>query len=540
MYHVCTMNITLFYMRFAMIRLLFLMISLLILTLQVTPADAADGFPDESGTIPIAAWDVVPWQVIDKPFDAGVVAFHEVSVQVDFSIVASGKVIQTLKVDMPTLNKRTNVWEFVLPIDPAKIPDGPFEVKAICHPGGQGNRDVELVPLTLYANSHGSLGPFTTVHVDAEKGDDANDGSLAKPFQSLIKAVGAAGDGGTVLLAKGEYSPDIIRKGLNRQYWTTITAAPGVKVDDVMISAGRPSTDKLKFQAVTLFADRAEGKYSTILAGENGKTQVWVDQCVMLNKQGRWKGNVDVFGNRYGSYITGGLSTQLNNGPGARLMRDHRIEHITSDAFTSVGVAINCTVIDIDRGPTEAHPDFHQSHVGSSDQFNTNRILYNVRGIDCIAQGFFGLNLKDSAFVNCLYDKIPGNPLRSQYSGKLDHVLFLHITLPNQVWLWRSNLTTRNCYMLNSVISTIGAMQGADLSGMTMDHTHVIGKNTIDNGTQMTGGDPIFVNADQNNFTFPTASPAAGNAPKLQTVPADMDGNQRTGDKVDRGALIAK
>ena len=517
-----------------------LIFSFSISTIVIQTIKADDIFPDESGTIPITAWDVIPDQIIDQPFHAGVIAFHEVSVSVHFTIKSKDQTVAQLQVDSPTLNPRTGVWEFVLPIDPKQIPDGDFQVIATCTPGGQGNRAVTLEPLNLFANHAKSLGPFKTVYADADTGDDNSPGTQAKPFKTLAKAVKAAGDGGTVLLGAGEYSPHQIRAGLNRKYWTTIAPTLGTQVQDVQISSGRPGTQRLRFERITLFADKAQGKYNTIIAGENGKTQVWLDQCVMLNKQGRWKGNVNVLGNRYVSYITGGLSTQLNNGPAARLMRNHRVEHITSDAFTSVAVAINSTVVDIDRGPTSAHPDFHQSHVAKPDQFNTNRILYNVRGIDCIAQGFFGLNLKDSAFVNCLYDKVQGNYYRSQYSGKLDHVLFFHITLPNQTWLWRSNLKTRNCYILNSLFQSMGTMKGADVLGVTISDTHIMGKNSMSKTAHLTVGSPMFINAQENNFAIPTSSPAAGNAPRLQTVPADINGKARQNDKVDRGAFIAE
>ncbi len=37
----------------------------------------------------------------------------------------------------------------------------------------------------------------------------------------------------------------------------------------------------------------------------------------------------------------------------------------------------------------------------------------------------------------------------SQYSGPLDHVLFLHLSLPNQNWLWRDGFQPTNCHMID-------------------------------------------------------------------------------------------
>ena len=161
-----------------------------------------------------------------------------------------------------------------------------------------------------------------------------------------------------------------------------------------------------------------------------------------------------VFGNRYIAYVTGGMTTEMDNGPGAVLMRDHRIVKITSDAFTGVRTAINCSVEDINPGKTGAHPDFHQSYVGDRTKFN-HVILYNCRGLRCISQGFFGHNLQDSAFVNCLFHK-GETVMYSQYSGPMDHVLFLHLSVPNQTWLWREGLQAKNCFMMDCLLAAMG------------------------------------------------------------------------------------
>lgn len=145
-------------------------------------------FADEKGTIPIAAWDIVPYQIIKAPFKAGVVAFHEESVGVDFTVTAAGKIILKTQIDAPKLNDRTNVWEYFITIDPATIPDGPFYINATCIPGGDGNRTIELSPITLYANSKGSL-KFKSVFVDSAKGDDENPGTEDKPMRTLGIAV---------------------------------------------------------------------------------------------------------------------------------------------------------------------------------------------------------------------------------------------------------------------------------------------------------------------------------------------------------------
>ena len=103
---------------------------------------------------------------------------------------------------------------------------------------------------------------------------------------------------------------------------------------------------------MTLYSDPPSHAYNTILVGEQGKAVVWVDDCRLYNKKGRWGGGGVAFGNRYVPYITGGLTTEMDDGPGGVLMRGHQIVKITSDAFTGVQTAINCSVEDIDPGQT--------------------------------------------------------------------------------------------------------------------------------------------------------------------------------------------
>ena len=444
---------------------------------------------------------------------------------------------RTLVVENPTLNVQSNVWEFWFPLDPNTLPDGPVEVRAKVIPLGAGMIVRELAPLTLYANGHGSLKFGEPVWVDGTQGDDAADGTQDRPVKTLAAAVKKAPDGGTIYLKAGKgYSAHALGGGLKRTYWTVIAAAPGVKRDDVEIGPGRPGTDKLCFRGVTLYSDPPSRAYNTILAGEQGKTVVWVDDCKLYNKQGRWGGGGVAFGNRYVPYVTGGLTTEMDNGPGGVLMRGHQIVKITSDAFTGVQTAINCSVEDIDPGQTGAHPDFHQSYVGDPNAFNTV-ILYNVWGKRCISQGFFGHNLRDSAFVNCLFHK-GDTVMVSQYSGPLDHVLFLHLSLPNQSWLWRDGFQPTNCYMIDCLLTSLSVSPKAQSAGVTYEALHVTGaKSPIGQGGSV--GAVKFVDAGKLDFRpAPDSAAAAGGTP-LQCVPADLSGRPYDVKSPSRGCFQA-
>jgi len=484
------------------------------------PATAAS----PKATRAVAAWDVVPYQVFDKPFNAGVVAFHETGCKVEFTVLAGGKESPAASkvVANPTLNEQTKVWEYWVALDPKALPDGPVEVRAKVVPLGAGMISRELEPLMLYANGGGSLKFGEPVWVDGDKGDDTQDGTEARPLKTLKAAVRKAADGGTIYLKAGKgYSPNGLGGGLKRSYWTVIASAPGVNRDDVELGPGRPGTDKLCFRNVTLYGDPPTRAYNTILSGEQGRSIVWVDGCKLYNKKGRWEGGGEAFGNRYVAYVTGGLTTEMDNGPGALLMRDHRIVKITSDAFTGVRTAINSSVEDIDPGKTGAHPDFHQSYIGDRTKYN-HVILYNCWGRKCISQGFFGHNLQDSAFVNCLFQK-GDTVMYSQYSGLMDHVLFIHISLPNQTWLWREGLATSNCFMIDCIIASMGVVKTADVSGLVLESNHFL-KAESKRGENATAGEAQFADAENLDYHLKATSPAGRGGQALQCVPADMDG----------------
>jgi hypothetical protein len=226
----------------------------------------------------------------------------------------------------------------------------------------------------------------------------------------------------------------------------------------------------------------------------------------------------------------------MDNGPGGVLMRDHKIVKITSDAFTGVGTAINCSVEDIDPGKTGAHPDFHQSYVGDPAAFNTV-ILYNVWGKKCISQGFFGHNLRDSAFVNCLFHK-GDTVMVSQYSGPLDHVLFIHLSVPNQSWLWRDGFRPTNCHMIDCLLTSLGATAKADTAGVSYDSLHVSGaKAAVGKGGTI--GAAGFVDAAGLDFRPAAGSPAAAGGAALQCVPADIEGRPYDAKSPSRGCYQA-
>lgn len=477
------------------------------------------------GARPIAHWDVVPYQLIEKNFKIGVVAFHEDGVQVEFKV--NGQTVYVA--ENPTFNERTGVWEYWFELDPSKYADGELliDAQAICLKNSPENPAYNLPALTLYANSGQTLGSEVISWADSVNGSDSNDGSKEFPYKTLKKAVSSTPAGGTVYLKAGVYESDGLGGG-SRPYWTTIAAAPGLSWDDVKIGPGRPGTQRLKLKNISLVTDNESGKYATILTGENGRNIVWLDNCKAYNIKGRYAAGTIVLGNRYSAYITGGLYTEMANGPGARLIRNMQLKNITSDAWTgSNKLVVNCIVDGIDRGPTSAHPDFHQSHVRAPG-FVENVILYNVKGFNCKCQGLFGLRLKNSAFVNVMFEKVGDSPYRSQYSGPMENVLFMHMNFYNQVWLWRGK--GANAYkasdvsLYNNIFFTMGTHADGSTNGMSIAYNHFVSTKSSIQGQKATTGDVKMTDTKNHIFLLREDSPAYGTGRYLQCVPADIDG----------------
>ncbi|MCE9612832.1 MAG: DUF1565 domain-containing protein [Lentisphaerae bacterium] len=467
---------------------------------------------------PVALWDVVPDQLFAGRFQAGVCAFHTAGVKVEFRV--GGNVVHTAA--QPTLNRQSGVWEFWCPLSAADFPDGPVELAARAIPLADGHASYDLPPLTLYANSRGSLTVGQTNWVDAVKGDDGNAGTPAAPFRSLAKAVQSTPAGGTINLQPGTYSSEALDGGDNRPYWTTIQAAPGVDRDAVEVGPGRPSTQRLRWHHVTLYCDYAGNAYMTILNGENGNHLVWLDDCKAWNKQGRWAAESLTFGNRYVAYVTGGLTTEMCDGPrGAVLVRDHTIEKITSDAWSGGGkLVVNSRCHDINAGQTEAHPDFHQAYAG--DGWTGDVILYNVRGLACNSQGLFGQRLCDSAFVNVLFERGDWQ-LLSQYDDQMQNVLFLHLTIVNQSWLWRDHFAPTNVVVANGIFRSMDMSNDDEHPELLVADNHFVDAANV-MGHGITTGDPRFRDPTAHDYRLLPDSPAHESGHPLQCVPADIDG----------------
>jgi hypothetical protein len=479
---------------------------------------------------PVARWDIIPDQRFAGVFEAGVCAFHVDGVKVEFRV--GGALVLTA--DRPTFNPRTKVWEFWLPLRASDYPDGPVTLGARAIPLAEGQESYDLPSIILYANGGSSLSVATTNWVDAADGLDTNAGTEAAPFKTLSAAVKKTPAGGAVYLKAGAYSSGALGGGSTRPYWTVIQAAPGVERDAVEVGPGRPGTQRVCWRNVTLYCDSDSGKYTTILTGENGSHSVWLDNCKAYNKKGRWAASAVTFGNKYVAYVTGGITTQMGDGPGGSIIRDHTVESITSDAFTGSGrLVVNSVCRDINPGSTGAHPDFHQSYAVAPN-WCQDVILYNVRGTECVSQGLFGVRLRNSAFVNVVFEK--GNTVMySQYSDVMENVLFLHLTISKQSWLWRDTYAPTDVRVVNGVFQSMSGHSADGTAGLWVEDNHFVDPSRAP-GANATTGDPLYTDAAARDFHLQPGSPARGGGRALQCVPADIEGHPHPATGRNRGA----
>lgn len=415
---------------------------------------------------PIAAWDVVPHQRVTDTFKAGVVAFHDKGVSVEFTI--NGKKFFVAK--EPTLNERTGVMEYVAPFPAGKLSSKLGDKGFLLGAKVVSNDGVEFVlpEILLYSNGGKSLGSNKTIWVDSSKGNEFAAGTKDAPVKSLAQGVKKAGDGGIVYLKEGSYSLKMLGGGLERKFWTLVTLAPGVDRSKVEVLAGRPGTDKLHFKDLNLTSNVSEGEYGSIVMGEGLKSIAWFENCSFSNAGGSESGQSSPFGNKLTAYITGGSTSGMTFGPTALLLRGHKVSSVSSKAFPgSDALIVNCTAENVKPVEGGVSSDFMSIVPVPPKKWAENLIVYGLKGSGLECQIFNIQRLRDSAFVNVSFtDVAHGNTVASSASDEMENVIFSKFSLPNQTWRWRYSKLGRGDFKPSGVIvknSEFGAMEGFEV-----------------------------------------------------------------------------
>lgn len=474
----------------------------------------AAGYAGSIASTPIARWDVVPKQVFSQTFKAGVIAFHEAGCTVEFTINGT----RQRTVAAPTWNDRVSVVEYWTELDPADYSDGPVTIGATVIPGGSGHTPRTLKTLILFANHGGSLTNTTVKWVDARSGNDTSgDGTEAKPYQTIRKGFQNVGAGGTVYVKAGSY---YLRDGSGGwptyQYWTTIRPAPGVTREQVVVKAYRTDNGFMRYQG---FSMRTHAEWGSVFYGGMDYDSLWADSLDISDERGKTEGTTTHYATV--TYITNCYFHQFSNGPGCHFVRNVLIEDILSDGVSGADLAVNITIDGIDPGTSGAHPDVYQLY--SAGDTLRNKIVYNLKAYDALSQGLFngGTSIQDIAFVNILIHKV-NTVMYTQFSGYMNHVLFWHVGLDQQTFLWREGTAARDLYVENCLLHNMGQSPGVSVNGITFSHNHFVSGSTY--GTDFTTGDPLYNDPGGRDYHLQDGSPAKGSGKVLDCVPADMDG----------------
>ncbi len=492
---------------------------------------------DLPSTQVIGNWDVVPYQTFDERFQLGVVAFHEQGVDVVFSVGGN----EVDRVENPTWNGRTSVYEYWTALEASDYPDGPITVSAVIEPDCPGHESRALEDLTLFANSGGTLTNDTIAWVDCAAGNDnSSDGSESSPYATIEKALVEVGSGGTVYLKAGLcYELTSLYPEAAFDRWTTVQPAPGVTRQQVQILAdsdfsstatGRFAQNMVRWKNVGIFS-QSDANYSTVLYLESGH-HGWLDGAELYEKEGAfaetnpWSG-----GDGHRVYLTDAHLHNLTNA-GFTFGRDVLISDIASDVFRARSdiFSVNLTVRDIDPGESEAHPDFFQFY--DPDGVLENVVIYNTVVTNMDAQGIFGGpgSLSDVAFVNLLMEKDPADSAStSQLTGNWNHVLLWHVTTVDSGFLLREVDNLNNFFIQNGSFHSLHHGSETTLPGFTIDHnrfaTLIWSQQNGPMGSNASEGDPGYADVGNDNYRPAPDSPLCGAGVPLPGVPADVEGN---------------
>jgi hypothetical protein len=206
------------------------------------------------------------------------------------------------------------------------------------------------------------------------------------------------------------------------------------------------------------------------------------------------------------------------------------MENIGSDVFrgSSDLLSVNLSIRRIDRGTTDAHPDFFQFYNPGSVVDNV--IVYNTRVYDMGAQGIFGVEgtAHNVAFVNLLMEKDPpDSALTSQLSGDVDHLLLWHVTTVDSGFLLREISRVRNVWIQDGLWDQLSGANSVP-AGFRIDHNRYAGlawDMTTPLGAPASVGDPGFRAVSTDDYRLAPTSAALRAGVPLAGVPADVEGN---------------
>jgi hypothetical protein len=491
------------------------------------PGQIGSGFASDRKTI--ARWDVVQALDVSAPTEIGLLAFHTNGIE-RIDIAVNGG--PWARIDEIEMNPRVNVAEYWAVIDPQLFTANTVaEVRAIAYP----NQGVPRVLESLYVNVLRTPGAAHTAYVSPVGSDHSGNGSAAAPFQTINRAAGhlqslggGRADGGTILLAAGDYSI-ANTPVITQSRYLTITTAPG---------AARANTRLTGHVGLGLNTRRLRLKNLTIRTYMdttlNAGNYLWLDGCHQLgngqhalagpgssspwlpaNFPWNWMGMTDceVSDARFGPTMS-------------IFQRGTRISRIGEDVFRYPKVLVNVTIDRVHPGNTGWHSDLIEISGGFT---NENMLLYNVEATNVNAQGIFlrapagqTTTLRDSALVNFLLHKTD-NVWISQFhtNSSVSNVLFWNCTIANMsLGILSPGVTSLD--VRNSVMHNIFQGEGGQVQSSWFNDCHFILSAPLGAGATSGNVPNLFQNVGALDFSPGVGSPLLNRT--SNQVPYDLNG----------------
>lgn len=461
-----------------------------------TTQPAAVGTPGTQGydEPAISAWDVIPKDVVETDRNVGVVAYHLTGIQYVMFSANGGPWVE---VNARSLNPETNVEEYYARLRASDYADGPIELRAIAVPNTGVPKVLPII--MLYGNYNHTL-PRPVEYVSTTGSDATGDGTLARPFASIVKAgeMMSNPNGGTIYLLPGDYS-------FTHFYWydnipnsdafVTITAAPGYTKDQVRITTGTDggiSSNYVHLSNLTVFPNAIVGGFNTAATNV-----VWIDNCIMhgtFDQAQVW----DPWTANYVTYITDSTASNTDLGISGYLLRNDHLTQSWSQGITGTITALNVDVHNIYMGPyTYVHPDV--DHMYGMDQLqkdNVGMIRYNVQATDNInARGDAG------SAQNMVYDKTN----MTEVSGGWGYI----ISMGGWIDSTAMTKTTQNVLFIDSNFNG-PATWNESPTLYTIIAKDVLFKNTLVNGATSMPSNPTWGGPTSGVIVDPTPLASAG------------------------------
>jgi hypothetical protein len=425
-----------------------------------------------------------------------------------------------------THNPQSDVYEYWTGIAADSFSsDGLITVDATVYGNDGGTRTLET--LTFTVNPNGTL-PRPQAWVDADVGSDTtgtvNDESRAyatigRAIQGIrlwrrAQGYGDNADGGIVLLKPGTDSNPAIHLSATGEIWSeipvanewvTVTAAPGgTRANTILRAGANPFFDirLMAFKGITLTREGSGGfVYGPLSQGPS--MSVWVHDCSAIGLD-LWTWASYVISHDIGAhYYTG---TRITNSSFAvpprssKLCRGLTIEHIGNDAFQEVPMVVNCTVDDVDPGPTGWHANAWQYW---TDAGPNNTIVYNLRATGLRYEGIraggidYTTFASNVAFVNVYLDLegtiYPGGGM-SAWFHPTDHLLLWNCTFRDQDFEIFHASEIRNFDVRGNVFQRV-LHNVTTFSQDVWDQNHFVdptGLLAVTPGTNVTTGNPVL------------------------------------------------